>query len=112
MKSWIAMDLPDEYVRYLETGGVVEAPTESEPGYIALWPLAEIEQNNRDLQVAEYAPGFLGFGGDGGGEMLAFDRDGIVYMLPMIGMEPLLIHGSSWSSELISRNLPARNLLV
>jgi hypothetical protein len=82
------MRLPRDYVRYLEAGGVLEAFTEGEPGYLALWPAGEIEQNNLDLQVAEYAPGFLGFGGNGGGELLAFDKDDVVYMLPMIGMEP------------------------
>lgn len=48
----------------------------------------EIESSNRDLQVSTYAPDFLGFGTDGGGELLAFDGSGAVFMLPMIGMEP------------------------
>jgi hypothetical protein len=74
------MKLPDQYVRYLEGGGVLEAFTEGDPGYVALWPVSEIEQNNLELRVAEYAPGFLGFGGNGGGELLAFDKDGIVYI--------------------------------
>ena len=81
------MKLPKEYVRYVESGGLLEAFTEGEPGYIALWPLENIERNNIDLQVAEYAPEYLGFGGDGGGELLAFDKDGVIYRLPMIGME-------------------------
>ena len=79
--------LPPEYVRYVESGGVLEAFTQGEPGYIALWRIEDIEQINKDLEVAELAPGFLGFGGDGGGEMLAFDKEGAVYRLPMIGME-------------------------
>jgi hypothetical protein len=82
------MKLPEEYVRYVEAGGLLEAFTEGEPGYIALWPLGDIERNNNDLQVVEYASEYLGFGGDGGGELLAFDKDGVVYKLPMIGMEP------------------------
>ena len=39
------------------------------------------------MSGALLAPGFLGFGGSGGGDMLAFDKDGGVYCLPMIGME-------------------------
>ncbi len=82
------MRLPNEYVSYVKAGGLLEAFTEGEPGYIALWPLAEIDRNNIDLKVAENAPEYLGFGGDGGGELLAFDKDGVIYKLPMIGMEP------------------------
>ena len=93
------MNLPNEYVRCVEAGGLLEAFTEGEPGYIALWPLADIERNNNDLQVTEYASEYLGFGGDGGGELLAFDKDGVIYKLPMIGMEPryALKVADSWS---------------
>jgi len=54
---------------------------------------------NCGYRVAEYAPGFLGFGSDGGGEMLAFDRVGAVFMLPFVGMWPKEAKkiGSSWS---------------
>jgi hypothetical protein len=82
------LELPTEYVRYLKSGGILEGFTEGQPGYIALWQLNEVEKNNKELEVEKYAPGFLGFGGDGGGELLAFDNKGIVYMLPMVGMEP------------------------
>jgi hypothetical protein len=34
-----------------------------------------------------HAPGFLAFAGNGGGEVLAFDAIGAVYMIPLIGME-------------------------
>ena len=37
--------------------------------------------------MAVYAPGFLAFAGNGGGEVLAFDALGAVYMIPLIGME-------------------------
>ena len=82
------IDLPNDYIAYLEGMGVAEGFTEGLPGYFALWHRDEIEASNRDLQVATYAPGFLGFGTDGGGELLAFDESGAVFMLPMIGMEP------------------------
>nr|WP_216599710.1 SMI1/KNR4 family protein [Cupriavidus sp. HPC(L)] len=58
------------------------------PGYVALWSLDEIDVNNADVEINVYAPGFLAFGGDGGGELLAFDHTGAVFMLPMIGMAP------------------------
>jgi hypothetical protein len=51
-----------------------------------LWPLDQIDQLNRDYHVAEFAPGFLGFGSNGGGELLAFDASGRVFMIPFVGM--------------------------
>lgn len=80
--------LPSQYIAYFVSGGLVEGFLDGPPGYFALWHPDEIEKNNADLQVDDQAPGFLGFGGDGGGEMLAFDRAGAVVLLPMIGMEP------------------------
>ncbi|MDP9123309.1 MAG: SMI1/KNR4 family protein [Pseudomonadota bacterium] len=82
------IDLPSDYIAYLEREGLAEGFTEGPPGYFALWRPDEIEASNRELQVETYAPGFLGFGTDGGGELLAFDESGAVFMLPMIGMEP------------------------
>ena len=63
----------------------MESLTTGEPGYIMLWPVAEIEKMNAEYQVAESMEGFLGFGSDGGGEMLAFDANGAVWKLPFIG---------------------------
>jgi hypothetical protein len=82
------MDLPPDYLKYLESGGAEFGLTEGDPGYFALWHPQEIEANNAQLEMDEFAPGFLGFGTNGGGELLAFDCFGAVFMLPMIGMEP------------------------
>lgn len=43
---------------------------------------------NKGYEVAEYAPGFLGFASSGGGEMLAFDKDNKIFSIPFIGMSP------------------------
>ncbi len=56
------------------------------PGWFQLWPLSQIEALNRDYQVQAYAPGFLGFGSSGGGELFAFDNQGCIVMIPFIGM--------------------------
>ncbi len=77
--------VPSEYVDYVEKGGRTESFTKEEPGYFILWPLADIEKMNAEYQVEEFMPGFLGFGSDGGGEMLAFDPVGAVYKLPFVG---------------------------
>ena len=80
--------LPADYLAYLDGEGVDEASTEGDPGYFQLWHPDEIEEMNRSYHVSEYAPGFLAFGSDGGGEMLAFDGAGAVFMIPFVGMAP------------------------
>jgi hypothetical protein len=80
--------LPAEYEQFLAAHGTFEGMTSGEPGYIALWSVAELPGNNFDILIQQYAPGFLAFAGNGGGEVLAFDASGTVYMLPLIGMEP------------------------
>jgi hypothetical protein len=93
MSPWLSssfgntMTPPDEYVRYCTGDGPKEGGLSVEPGWFMLWPLAEIEQLNRDYHVQELLPGFLGFGSNGGGELLAFDSRGHVFMVPFLPME-------------------------
>jgi hypothetical protein len=82
------MVIPAQYIAYFASNGPKEGPLSVEPGWFQLWPLDELERWNREYQVHEYAPGFVGFGSSGGGEMLAFDADGRVVMIPFIGMSP------------------------
>jgi len=84
----MSVRLPEDYRRYLETDGTDAAVTEGDPGYFQLWHPDEIEEMNRSYGVIEHTPGYLGFGSDGGGEMLAFDATGAVFMLPFVGMGP------------------------
>lgn len=80
------MTLPDEYVRYCAGDGPKEGALSVDPGWFQLWPPAEIEQMNRDYHVQEFVPGFFGFGSNGGGELLAFDSGGRVFMIPFVPM--------------------------
>ncbi|AOK56542.1 hypothetical protein WT15_20230 [Burkholderia stagnalis] len=82
--------VPQAYLDYLGSHGVFEGLTldEAPPGYVALWPVDKIADYNSDFEIETYAPGFVAFGGDGGGELLEFDVAGAVFMLPMIGVEP------------------------
>lgn len=98
--------IPSDYVDYITDTGPFECCTDddADPGYVVLWSFDEIAKSNADLEIETYAPGFVAFGGNGGGELLTFDRTGAVFMLPMIGMEPdcaLRIGGNF--QELISR---------
>jgi len=82
------MALPPEYVSYFAGDGRKEGGLTVEPRWFQLWPPTEVERWNREYHVSEFAPGFLGFGSSGGGEMLAFDTEGAVVMIPFIGMSP------------------------
>ncbi|MFZ6689964.1 SMI1/KNR4 family protein [Undibacterium sp. SXout11W] len=82
-------NIPAAYEKFLKDFGGFEGLTydDAEPGYVVLWPLEELSANNADIQMEELAPGYLAFGGDGGGEVLAFDSVGAVFKLPMIGLD-------------------------
>lgn len=82
--------IPQDYVDYIKSTGPFECLTQerAKPGYVALWDFDEIAKINAEVEIEMYAPGFIAFGGDGGGELLAFDGTGAVFMLPMVGMEP------------------------
>lgn len=98
--------LPSDYIEYIKDTGGFECPTygESEPGYAVLWSFDEIGQCNADVEIEEFAPGFVAFGGDGGGELLVFDSTGAIFKLPMIGMKPdTAIRIAENFQELISR---------
>ncbi|MFL9926652.1 SMI1/KNR4 family protein [Herbaspirillum lusitanum] len=82
--------IPSGYRNYIQENGLFEGFTvdEARPGYVILWTMDEIAGSNSDIEIETYAPGFVAFAGNGGGEVLAFDEQGSVYMLPLIGMGP------------------------
>jgi hypothetical protein len=65
-----------------------------------LWPLGEIESLNLGYGVPKYAPGYLGFGSNGGGEMFAFGPKGAIVCLAFVGMNPAeeMAIADSWES--------------
>jgi hypothetical protein len=98
------VNLPQDYLDYVHGDGSDSGSTRGQPGFFQLWHPDELDRLNGDYQVSEHAPGFIGFGSDGGGEMLAFDAAGVVYKLPFIGMEPSVAIkiAASWS-EVVQR---------
>jgi len=68
--------------------GYLEGELSVEPEWYVLWQPEELEELNRDYQIAEYAPGFLTFGGNGGGELLVVNEAEEVFCMPCIGMAP------------------------
>ena len=100
--------IPPEYLEFIAAHGAVESFTEGEPGYIELWLPQDVSGNNRAIQVEEFAPGYLAFAGNGGGEILAFNSQGEVFMLPLIGMAAPYAKkiANSWSEFVVCIELP------
>lgn len=98
--SGIEPTLPPDYYRFLTTCNGGEGFIGDD--YIILWSVEEVKSFNVDYEVAEYAPGLLLFGSDGGGEGYAFDyRDESVPIVrvPFIGMSHLHIRHVASSFE-------------
>ncbi|WP_372811729.1 hypothetical protein [Pseudoalteromonas nigrifaciens] len=75
LKSWI-------------NEGYIEGELSVEPEWYILWRPEELEEINRDYEILEYAPGFISFGGNGGGELLVVNHHAEVFYIPSIGMSP------------------------
>ena len=81
--------LPTEFKDFLLVGNGGEGFVGKE--YVILWSTKEIGPFNVEYQVPTYAPGFLFFASNGGGEGFAFDfRSGVpsIVMMPWVGMDP------------------------
>lgn len=61
------------------------------------WALEDLDTFNRECEVPKYAPGYLGFATNGGGEMFAFGPSGEIVCLPFIGMGPTSAKSIAWS---------------
>ena len=68
--------------------GFIEGELSVEPEWYVLWQPEEVEEINRDYELSKYAPGFISFGGNGGGELLVTDQKGEVFYMPAIGLSP------------------------
>ncbi|MBD9668011.1 SMI1/KNR4 family protein [Variovorax sp. VRV01] len=86
----MTIQLPAIYRVFIDTNGLFEgfAVLSDEEHYVILWGEDEVATANSEMDVDVYAPGFVAFAGNGGGEIYAFDTVGAVFMLPMIGMGP------------------------
>jgi len=85
-----AVRLPGEYLALLRYSNGGEGELGIEPGWFQLWPAEAVMSLNEAYEVGQNLPGFLGFGSNGGGELLAFDTQsgiaGQVYAIPFIPM--------------------------
>ena len=68
--------------------GFIEGELSVEPEWYVLWQPEEVEEINKDYELSKYAPGFISFGSNGGGELLVTNHEGEVFYMPTIGMSP------------------------
>lgn len=71
-ESSLGYALPKEYKEFLEKTNGAEGFV-GDNSFVNLWRAEELQKLNADYEVENYAPGFLIFGSDGGGEAFAFD---------------------------------------
>ena len=87
--AMITIPLPEKLKQFIAERGLFEGFTrDGSPGYVELWSIEDIPRQNGEIGIGVDASGFIAFAGNGGGEVLAFDAVGAVYMLPLTGMEP------------------------
>lgn len=87
LQRLLGVKLPSDYLAFLEAGDGGEGFVGED--YLVLWRAGELHPFNQDYEVQANAPGLLGFGSNGGGEMFAFDlrvSSCPVLMVPFIGM--------------------------
>jgi hypothetical protein len=80
--------LPEDYAQFLQQTDGGEGFVGN--AYVIFWRVGELQNMNKAYRVAEYAPGLLLFGSDGGGEAFAFDTRTDakpIVSVPFIGME-------------------------
>jgi hypothetical protein len=76
--------LPADYFALLGESNGGEGELGVEPGWFQLWPAEEVASNNNEYEVARVLPGFIAFGGNGGGELLAFTPQLGICSIPAI----------------------------
>ena len=88
VESEIGLRLPQDYAEFLQQADGGEGFVGN--AYLILWRVGDLVEMNKAYQVAEYAPGLIVFGSDGGGEAFAFDtrtEAQPIVSVPFVGME-------------------------
>jgi hypothetical protein len=76
LRAAAAVELPGEYIRLLAWSDGGEGPLPVQPCWFQLYPASETIEIWRSAVYVEFFPGLLVFGGNGGGEAVAFDLRG------------------------------------
>src|SRR3954454_11385344 len=68
--------LPADYIDLLRLSDGGTARLSGYPTYVRVWSARTAVADNRDYEVQERLPGFIGFGDNGGPDMVGFDTRG------------------------------------
>lgn len=93
---------PGDYLGFMVEAGGGEGWVG--PGYLSLWPVGDLVQNNLAVDLPTFAPNLVGIGTDGGGELFAFESSASppsIVMVPLVGLDQPIEIGSF--SDLLRR---------
>jgi hypothetical protein len=89
LRAALPAAIPNSYFEFLRFSNGGEGDLGIEPGWFCPWPAEEVLRYNEVYRVAEFYGEFIGFGSNGGGELLAFDcrapAPWPIVMIPFIG---------------------------
>ncbi len=96
----LGLKFPEDYISFMLTSNGAEGSIGTN-GYVRFWPVEELVEGNDGYGVREFAPGFVLFGSDGGGEAFAFDTRGeqlTLVEIPFIPMtaDEALVRGNTF----------------
>ena len=84
------VELPSEYLALLRLSDGGTASLSGYPSYVRIWPAQTAVEYNRDYEVERWLPGFVGFGDNGGPDMVGFDtRSSQPYRVCAIPFAPM-----------------------
>lgn len=106
--------LPSEYLALLRLSDGGAASLSGYPGYVRIWAARTAVEHNRDYEVERWLPGFVGFGDNGGPDMVGFDtRSGKPYRVCAIPFAPMEWEAAMGNvtdfSTFIQQLLPSEN---
>lgn len=69
------------------------------PFWFQLWSKEDIDEMNRNYQISDNLPNYIGFGSNGGDELLVFNSKGQIFAVPFIPMniDEAMKISESWS---------------
>lgn len=80
-------ELPADYLEFLALSNGGAGDLGVDPGWFQLWPAGEVAELQTAYEIPRFLRGYLGFGSNGGDELLAFAPSGAVVMVPFIPMD-------------------------
>ena len=86
-QTYLSVQFPPDYVEFFALTDGAEGDAGGQ--YLQLWSLEQLLESQTACGVAEFAPGLLLFGSDGGGEAFGFDCRSTPWMVVQIPFVPL-----------------------